>query len=446
MRQEEREACHLSDQGPLADGQVVAIVGGGPAGVSCAIALRHLALHMQRDVRVVLYEPKTFRGHAPHYNQCAGVLSPPIVSVLETRLQVPFPRHLVQRRIKRYVLHSERQEIALEGDGEPAYVLRRVQFDDYLLHQAREVGVEVVNSRVIDIERHERDVVLYSDSEGRRVTAVVGAFGLDDGTCRVFERAVGYRQPKFLNSIVTKVHPTAGVLERMGDAIHAFLPSLPEIEFGAMTPKGNHITINIAGAAVDANAMDRFLALPAVRRQLPGDAERHRGELGADDFQYFKGKFPVSLAKGFYGDRFAVIGDAAGLIRPFKGKGVTVGCASGVSLAEAMFTRGISERAFRDFFRHDPYCCEIRDDMLYASALRWLASASANHHFLDAGIALAYRDARLRRALYDSVSAHRPYRQIVAETLSLPLAMAAAREAIRWRCATPKGPQFINEP
>jgi flavin-dependent dehydrogenase len=413
----------------LTDGNVVAIVGGGPAGVSCAIALRHLAQVTQRDVRVVLYEAKTFRGRAPHYNQCAGVLSPPIVSVLESRLKVPFPFHLVQRSITQYVLHSDRQEINLDGEGEPSYALRRVQFDDYLLGKAWEAGVEVVNSRVIDLELHGSDVVVYSDSESRRVTAVIGGFGLDDGTCRIFERAVDYQQPKFLTSIVTKVHPKADFLARMGDTIHAFLPSLPEIEFGAVTPKGNHVTINIAGGAVDANAMDRFLALPAVRRLLPSIADRDL-ELGADDFHYFKGKFPVSLARGYYGDRFAIIGDAAGLIRPFKGKGVTAGCASGVSLAEAMFTRGVSGRAFRDFFCNDDYCREIKDDMPYARTLRWLASVIANRGFLDAIIALARRDAGLRRALYDSVSAHRPYRDIAREAFTPRLVARAAREVV----------------
>ena len=32
-----------------------------------------------------------------------------------------------------------------------------------------------------------------------------------------------------------------------GNRIHAFLPTSPRIEFGAITPKGNHLTINIAG-------------------------------------------------------------------------------------------------------------------------------------------------------------------------------------------------------
>ena len=36
---------------------------------------------------------------------------------------------------------------------------------------------------------------------------------------------------------------------------------------------------------------------------------------------YHRGCFPVKPAKHLFGDRYVTIGDAAGLIRPFKGKG-----------------------------------------------------------------------------------------------------------------------------
>jgi flavin-dependent dehydrogenase len=148
---------------------------------------------------------------------------------------------------------------------------------------------------------------------------------------------------------------------------------------------------------------------------------------GPTDYDYFRGKFPVSLGHGFYGNRFVVLGDAAGMIRPFKGKGVTAGCASGVNIAATMLTEGISERVFRDFFQQDVYCREIRRDVPYARVLRWLASSSANHGYLDHVIAFARTDERMSRALFDSVSAHRSYRDIVAETLSVGLVLKGMR-------------------
>ena len=418
-----------SGLGPLENGQLVAIVGGGPAGVSCAIALRNLAQQMGRDLRVLLYEGKVFSGLAPHYNQCAGVLSPPIEQILWQKLQVPFPWHLVQRRLTGYILHSDRCQLLLTGDNEICYVVRRVQFDDYLLEQAAARGVEVIHSRVTDLEFHADHVLIYSESDTQEADVVVGAFGLDDGTARMFERVSGYRPPKFLDSVVTKVHPSPEFLEQFGNVIHAFLPSLPEIEFGAVTPKGNHLTINIAGARVNSHSMGRFLALPAVRSILPGPHQMAPPDTprAADDFKRFKGKFPVSVARGIFGDRFVIVGDAAGLIRPFKGKGVNAGCIGGAAVAENMMRHGISRRAFAEFLRSHPYCQEVLEDRLYARLLRWLASASANRGFLDAVLELAEREERLRRALFYCVSAHRPYKQIVWETVDLRLGIKATR-------------------
>ena len=98
-----------SDLGPLEDGQSVVIIGGGPGGTACAIALKLLAAEARREIDVILYEGKVFTGET-HYNSCVGVLSPPIESVLTNELGVSFPHHLVQDKISSYVLHSDRQE------------------------------------------------------------------------------------------------------------------------------------------------------------------------------------------------------------------------------------------------------------------------------------------------------------------------------------------------
>jgi flavin-dependent dehydrogenase len=137
--------------GPLENGHTVAVIGGGPGGAACAIALKNLAAEAGKEIDVLLYEGKVFGGET-HYNQCAGVLSPPITSILSDELCVPFPYYLVRGRITTYVLHSDWQEIELRDEKEPSYALRRVRFDAYLLEQARMRGVRVIHSRVTDVE------------------------------------------------------------------------------------------------------------------------------------------------------------------------------------------------------------------------------------------------------------------------------------------------------
>ncbi|MBI4791092.1 MAG: hypothetical protein HY782_29020 [Chloroflexi bacterium] len=398
-----------NSMGPLRDGARVVVIGGGPGGVGAALAIANLASQMGRQIHVTLFEGKVFAGER-HFNQCVGVLSPPIDRILQDSLGIPFPRHLIQREITGYILHSDRRAILLECDDPPGFAVRRVQFDAYLLEQARACGIQVVNGRVTDLEFHANRVIVYGDTGNSEADVVVGAFGSDDGTALVFERATDYRAPRFLNSIVTKIHPGAEFMAQFGNCIHAFLPSAPGIEFGAVTPKGNHLTMNIAGARVDVNAMGLFLHSPAARAVLP----RLDGGLGENDLAFFKGRFPTSQARSFSGDRYVIVGDAAGLMRPFKGKGVNSALLSGTWAARSMMTAGISTRAFRQYHAA---CREITDDMPYGKAMRAIAIGISKWHLLDTVIALAAQDARLRHALFGAVSAHRSYRAIVHELL-----------------------------
>ena len=398
-----------SSLGPLTDGARVVIVGGGPGGIGAALALKNLARQMHRAIQITVYEGKVFAGEQ-HFNQCSGVLSPPIEQTLQDGLGVAFPHHLVQREITGYILHSDRRAILLESNDPPSYAMRRVQFDNYLVEQARARNIRIVNGRVTDIEIHADRVIVYSESGNDQADVIIGAFGSDDGSAVIFERATDYRAPRFLTSVVTKLHPREEWMNQFGNHIHAFLPATRGIEFGAVTPKGNHLTINVAGEFVNAQMMDRFLHTPATQAVLPclDDAQ------GDQDLRYFKGRFPFSQARAFSGDRYVIVGDAAGLMRPFKGKGVNSALLTGTWAARAMMTAGISARALREYHRA---CREITDDLPYGKSFRLLTIALCKTQLFDVVITLAAQDARLRRMLFDAVSAHHSYRSIVAKML-----------------------------
>lgn len=407
--------------GPLQDGGHVVIIGGGPGGVVCGIALRRLAQSLARDIRVTVYEGKTFAGER-HYNQCVGVVTPPLRQILEDELGLPFPWHLVQRRISGYVLCGERRSLTLiDTSDEPSYALRRVEFDAYLLEQVQAAGVDVVHSRVTDLEFDDEGVIIYSESDNHRAEVLVGAFGLDTSTAAALSRAARYRPPRFLESIVTKMHPPSDYPEIApasagqipSGRIHVFLPATPHIEFGAVSPKANHLTVNIAGAHVTAGWMDYFLRGPAHKALSFADTEPPRS---SNKFRYFKGRFPISVAKGFYGDRYVTIGDAAGLVRAFKGKGINSACLTGLWAAQAIMTVGISARAFEQSYVRD--CREILRDIPYGHLVRRLVITASRLRQVDLALALAEGRPALRQALFDAVSGHQPYRTIIMELLS----------------------------
>jgi flavin-dependent dehydrogenase len=409
--------------GPLQDGGQVVIIGGGPGGAACAIVLCRLARSLGREIQVTVYEGKTFAGER-HYNQCVGVVSPPIRRILEDEIGIPFPWHLVQRRVSAYVLHGKRRSLVLPDTcDELSYALRRVTFDAYLLEQAQAAGARIVHSRVTDVEIGDDGVIIYSESENRRAEVLVGAFGLDTGTAAALARATPYRPPRFLDSIVTKIHPPSDHPEIVpaptgqipSGRIHAFLPTTPHIEFGAVSPKGNHLTVNIAGAHVTAGWMDCFLQGPAHKLLSFADREQ---PCNPKDFHYFKGRFPISIAKSFYGDRYVTIGDAAGLVRAFKGKGINAACLTGLWAARAIMTVGISARAFEHSYVRD--CREILNDIPYGHFVRYLVIAASRLRQVDLALALAERYPPLRQAFFGAVSGSQPYHTIIWELLSAP--------------------------
>ena len=78
----------MSSLGPLEDQGRVVIIGGGPSGVACALALQRLASERSRRVSITIVEGKQFVGER-HYNQCVGVLSPPLASVMKDEFYAP---------------------------------------------------------------------------------------------------------------------------------------------------------------------------------------------------------------------------------------------------------------------------------------------------------------------------------------------------------------------
>lgn len=404
------------------DGDTVCIVGGGPGGSACAMTLLREARKLGRKINVVLLEHKQFAEHR-HYNQCIGVLSPPFENILKDELGLNLPESLVLNEIEGYRLHSDLLSLDLIGEehGRSASV-KRSQFDAFMLEEAQKAGAQVVHNRVTAIEINPDGVLVYSEGENIKSAVVVGAFGLDDGTCRIFEQGTPYRQPDFLNTVITRLYPGKEFMHNMGLTIHAFLLSHPGMEFGAVTPKGDHISINIAGRKVSSNIMMEFLRSAPVQRFLPPHQRREK------PLNYYKGRFPIAPARNLFGDRYVTIGDSAGLMRPFKGKGINTAINTGIYAARSIMRHGVSKNAFAENFYPD--CHVLTEDLPYGRAVRVLTNMATKFKFMDHMIAVAAERPDFMKAMFSSVSGHDPYKKIIMETAGLSLALTFAQKIL----------------
>ncbi|HJX15828.1 MAG TPA: hypothetical protein VJ386_08840 [Candidatus Deferrimicrobiaceae bacterium] len=390
-------------------GKTVAIIGGGPGGAATAIRLVRLSRERDLSIRIVLFEGKDFDRH---YNQCVGVLSPPIEEILQRHLGIDLPYEIFKRQIYGYRLHAGGKEILLVGPhrGGATYAVRRVMFDSFLLSCAEGEGVEVSRSRVtaIDFPQGTRErVFLYTEGGMLKADAVVGAFGLDDGMMGIFEEATRgqYRRPgKFMHTYVTKIPTDRTFIEKkLGDIIYAYLfpPGIPSLDFGAITPKGDHIIVNVAGRRASVEDMFAFLSQDMVRDHLP--------EVAQDTQEVYRGKFPGSPARGAVGDRYLTVGDATGWLRPFKGKGINMAIQTGILAAETIVEHGISYDSFR---KYEELTRELREDYIYGTWMRHLCKAGEKAGTLGTVLTMAKVDQGVHDALFNAVSGHDSFKNI----------------------------------
>lgn len=394
----------------LENGNTVIIIGGGPAGTSCAIHLKNLAAKQNIDISVLLIEPKIF---GIHYNQCVGVLSPQTRQLM-LDMNIPFPEHLTQRKISGYFLNANGEEIYLPSDkhNDIGYALRRNEFDSYMIDQAQNSGVNIVHGEAVTFDYVKNDkknkFTVYCDLNTFRCNFLVGAFGMGNGIAREFFNTFKYRPPRILQSIVSKIHPfdSAYIDDIFGDNIRAYLPTYKPIEFGAITPKGNHLTVNIAGEKISFKDMECFLKLNEVRKWIPVHKER----------TYFKGQFPTGPAHNFYGDDYIIIGDAAGLVRPFKGKGVHSAILSGKIAAETIINNDRTKLAIKRNFIKYPQIQKILNDYKYGAVIRKLTIHASHHDLLKYIVTYAKRNKAFAAALYNAVSANKLYKDILLQS------------------------------
>lgn len=295
----------------------VAIVGGGPAGSTCARAL------VSGGARVVVIDRAVF----PRVKLCAGWLSPAIWDVLELSPR-EYPRGLWEWSVCH--VHFRGKDHAMPGKG---WFIRRFELDDFLLQRS---GAELRLGA--NVKHFEREDNLWSLElpDGERILApyLVGAGGTHCPVARMLapdrpRRALGVQE------LELQTDPAAIKRTRLGRDGEPELVLFDDIGgYGWNVPKSDWL--NVGCGTLDANAVRDAWKLTrahlSAAGHVPTEAEPELDHLKGHSYFLYD---PVHLERGFR-DNAMIVGDSLGLSHPITGEGILPATVSGRVAAQAI--------------------------------------------------------------------------------------------------------------
>ena len=434
----------------LVDGSRVAVIGAGPAGSFFSYFLLQMASRAGLALDVDLYEPRDFLQPAPHgCNMCGGIISESLVQHLAME-GINLPPSVIQRGIDSYVLHMDVGSVRIDlplhemrigavhrGAGPRDVTERRWQsFDQHLLDRALTCGAKHIPVRVDDVAWQDgRPLLKVRGGAARAYDLVAVASGVNSSTLKVLEQlGIGYRRPTLTKTLIREYHlGERAISDTLGPSMHVFLLNLPRLEFAALIPKGDYVTMCLLGEEIDSALGDAFARTPEVRAVMP---------LGWQASERSCQCLPHINIKGVdkpYADRLLFIGDC-GITRLYK-DGIGAAYRTAKAAARAAVFGGISEAAFRRHYW--PVCRTIASDNVLGKLTFVFTQRVQRSRLLRRAVVRAVQaeqhvaggQRRMSGILWDMFSGSAPYRDIFTRMLHPGLLCRLA-----WSVAASVGP------
>jgi geranylgeranyl reductase family protein len=302
----------------------VIVVGGGPGGSTAAWRLARAGL------RPLLLDAAVF----PRLKVCAGWVTPEALADVEIDPE-KYPLTIQGFAACRFEFERDRHETRWRRPA--SYGIVRREFDHYLLERARAAGADVREGARVTAVTAGADGVTVQTAQGVfEGEVVIGAGGHRCPVAQALGEVSGDEEVVVAQESETRLPPEW--LETL--AAHWQAPEL-YVErdlrgYGWYFPKGD--VLNIGVGCVSGPGAD----LPRRRDELVG-ALRAAGRLPTDlPIEPFKGHAYVVRRRAprrLAGERFCLVGDAAGLARDMSGEGIGPAIRSGRLAAEAVEAR-----------------------------------------------------------------------------------------------------------
>jgi flavin-dependent dehydrogenase len=293
----------------------VLIVGGGPAGSSCAWKLR------SSGFAVTILDREAF----PRDKVCGGWITPAVLEELEID-PAEYARGRVLQPITGFrVGRMGGREMETHYDEPVSYGIRRYQFDDYLL---RRCGARLLpNTPLTHLQRARGEWIV---NDAIRTPMLVGA----GGTFCPVARFLG---AKINREVVVAAQEAEFVMDERQLAACTVRGEVPELYF-CTDMKGygwclrKHSVLNVGLGRLDSHALGGHVTdfLQFLRAS---------GKLAADILPEFRGHAYLlygSTARAAVDEGVLLIGDAAGVAYAQSGEGIRPAVESGLLAAKAI--------------------------------------------------------------------------------------------------------------
>jgi hypothetical protein len=197
----------------------------------------------------------------------------------------------------------------------------------------------------------------------------------------------------------------------LGSSMHVFLLNIPRLEFAALIPKGDYVTVCLLGDDIDNVLIDAFLGSPEVRACFPPGWQPEQVSCKCSP------RISVSAAVRPYADRLVFIGDS-GVTRLYK-DGIGAAYRTAKAAANAAVLHGV---AAADFEAHYwPMCQKIRRDNSIGKQIFAMTREVQKRRFArETIVRMAAREQRkspearrMSMVLWDMFTGSAPYREIL---------------------------------
>jgi geranylgeranyl reductase family protein len=287
----------------------IAIIGAGPAGAWAATLLA------KRGHAVTLID-----SQAPWEKPCGGGVTTKALSSFAI-----FDSELPRKYIDRITIYfSDKRSVTVPTE-QPLAVLSRQELGKYLIAETEKAGVTIVKTRVTAVEPAARGWTLSTRDSLLQSDFLIGA----DGATSIVRRTLGKPLPPEDLSV------TLGYFIRAEGPPQMKIYFVPDFEGYIWSfPRPNHISYGL------------------ITRSIPGWTGRAKmllsnfivADLGADfldQAEFYSAPVPCLGPQAWKknqiaGERWALIGDAAGLADPITGEGIYFAMKSAEILAETI--------------------------------------------------------------------------------------------------------------